>query len=617
MATGVQFIDSLRQELSAGSVTAEEALECLLPWEDDVVSRSQEELEAAWALRQEIESGTATSLHRAQPVSTADTPPSAPGPDGQAQPSATASSNGAKIEHILADLRANPLLSRDDLVAAQVSCKRLNGAAGAPGSDEAQAICRNVEDKIAQHLEAVHREIDEATHTLQGTHDLSEKLSACDKIRARLGDIELLMPDEPTLRDMIAWCDETGQELRRLLAEHDLLLADVASLCASEGATLDIGLVESSKQRLITMSDIQLSKDDTGLRRAARDLTERLDTYLSSTVQPGEESGVPEQDTLDDYEKMLRLARLAPEALSADKGKIYIEALAAARAKLTESTTGSEPQARAIPSAPPPQPKSTVGSEPPGSGSQPDGGALADGVPYHMQGAVSSQPQVQPTTGPHQVQGSTRPFAPPPPPRVQPGSISTQPVTYPPQGQQGTINPQGLNRSAPPAPYYGSTVPTHTSTMPTYGPTTGGQGFTMTPAVWIGIAAGAFVLILMLIVVIVLATSRGGTGPGGGGDSRAVAQDFVTKIANGNFDGASTLIAPEMATIITTQVMRNFVEINQQTAQGTLTSATIETLNETGDNASGTVLYNFSNGTSLRGTIDLKKVNGKWLVTSF
>lgn len=614
MVTGVQFIDALREKWSAGKVTGEEALERLLPWEDDIASRTQEELEAAWSLRQDIESGAAASFRGAQGSAVEASPTLTVATDGQS--AGEVATDGAKIERILADLRSNPLLSRDDLVAAHALCVRLNGSGGAPGREDVQQICSSVDDKIALHLEAAHREIEEAAQALQGAHDLAEKLRACERIRARLSDIELLRPEEATLPDMIAWCEETRQEVSKLLAEHDLLMADVASLCASTGTTLDVGLVESSKQRLIRMSDIQLSKDDTALRRAARDLTSRLDTYLSSTLQPATADEVPQKETIDQYERMLKLARLAPEALSTDKAKGYAEVLAAAQAKAVGEAQGSEPQARAIPGAPPPEPKSTVGSEPPFGGSQPHTAAIPDDVPYSPPD-VSSQAHVQPAMTHQPTQSGTRPFAPPPPPRVQPGSISTQPVTYPGPGYQGTVGPQESMRPAPPAPYPGSTVPTHTSNMPIYAPTTGGQGFTMTPAVWIGIAAGAFVLILSLIIIIVLATSRGGTGPGGGSGARATAQDFVSKIASANFTGAATLTAPEMAGVITTDVMRQFVSSNEQIAQGTLTSAFIETLNETGDTAQGTVLYNFSNGTTLRGSIGLRKVNGNWLVTTF
>ncbi len=590
--TGINFIDDLRQEWSAGAVTRDDALERLLPWEDDLATRTQQELEAAWALRQEIESGGAAASNP-NPQVEASTAVSAPAEQAEQAPD-------VELQHMLADLRANPLLSRDDIVAASALCSRLRESKAARGNKYARARCVEVEEKVKSHVEAVQQEVEEATRLLQESPDIEEKLRACDRLRTGLGDIEMLHPGEPTLPDMVAWCEQTRQELLTLLAERDLLLADVASLAASgTDGNLDIGLVESSKQRLIIMSDTPLAKDDTGFRQAAKDLSARLDEYLSSSLKPGT---TPDKQAVDGYEKVLRLAKQAPEAIDGGKAKTYADLLAEAQTELARTEGGSEPPARAIPATPPPQPKSTTGSQP--------------GVPQ-------TQPHLTPSTQPlgstrsvaTPGPGSARPMPPPPPPRVQPGMASvtsvTQPINHP-----GTVPVHGSSMTVPP-PNMGG-LSQYPQATPPYAPTVG--GLRLTPGVWAGIAVGAIAFILFTVVVIVLATSRGG-GAISNSNAHAAAESFLTNAATRKFDAAAALMAPELANQgVSAATIQQWVQNSEAQVVGTMVSAQVDTVNETGNTATANFTFIFNNAqgrVSLNGQISLKKEGDKWLVSNF
>jgi hypothetical protein len=591
--TGIKFIDDLRQEWSAGAVTRDDALERLLPWEDDLATRTQQELEAAWELRQEIEAGGAAA---SQPNQQADGD-AADGPPAEQAEQAP----DAELQHMLADLRANPLLSRDDIVAASALCTRLRESKAARGNKYVRARCVEVEEKVKSHVEAVQQEVEEATQILQESPDIEEKLRACDRLRAGLGDIEMLHPGEPTLPDMVAWCEQTRQELLTLLAERDLLLADVASLTtAGADGHPDIGLIESSKQRLIIMSDTPLAKDDTGFRQAARDLSARLNAYLSSTLKPGT---TPDKQAVDGYEKVLHLAKQAPEAIDGGKAKTYGDLLAEAQTELARIEGGSEPPARAIPATPPPQPKSTTGSQP--------------GAP---QAQSHLTPSTQPlgstrsvaTPGP----GSARPMPPPPPPRVQPGMASvtsaTQPVNHP-----GTVPIHGSSMTIPPPSNTGGFSQYPQSSSP-YAPTVG--GLRLTPTVWAGIAVGAIAFILFIVVVIILAT-RGGGGAISNSNARAAAESFLTNAAARKFDAAATLMAPELTNQgVSAATIQQWVQNSEAQVAGTMVSAQIDTVNETGNTATANftfILNNAQGRVGLNGQINLKKEGDKWLVSNF
>ncbi len=55
--TGISFLDDLHQKLQDGTMSSEEALAEVLRWEDDIAVRTDDELDAAYTFRQEIEGG--------------------------------------------------------------------------------------------------------------------------------------------------------------------------------------------------------------------------------------------------------------------------------------------------------------------------------------------------------------------------------------------------------------------------------------------------------------------------------------------------------------------------------------------------------------------------------
>jgi hypothetical protein len=57
--TGIPFLDDLHQKWQDGTMSSEEALAEVLRWEDDIAIRTDDELDAAYTFRQEIEGGTA------------------------------------------------------------------------------------------------------------------------------------------------------------------------------------------------------------------------------------------------------------------------------------------------------------------------------------------------------------------------------------------------------------------------------------------------------------------------------------------------------------------------------------------------------------------------------
>ncbi|HKP53214.1 MAG TPA: hypothetical protein VJ183_11255 [Chloroflexia bacterium] len=606
--TGIEFIDDLRKEWSAGAVTRDDALERLLPWEDDLASRSEQELEAAWALRQEIESGVADASLPNGPSE------ASPAPTLPAQEAAQAPD--AEIRDMLADLRANPLLTLHDIGAARALCVHLGEVDAARGDKYVRTRCDEIEEKVKGQTKVVQQEVEEATQLLQEAPDIAEKLRACELLRERLSDIDMLHPDEPTLPDMVAWCEQTRQELLTLLAERDLLLADVASLTApDEDDWFDIGLVESTKQRLIIMSDTPLAKDDTGFRRAAKDLTARLNEHLSSRLKPGV---TPDKQTVAEYEEVLRLAKQAPEAIDAYRVKAYGDTLAAAQAELARIERGSEQPARTIPSTPPPQPKSTAGS-------QPGAAILHDDVPQsHSHLPQATQPVDSNRSVAMPGQGSVRLMPPPPPPRVQPGMgtviSSTQPVTNPTSTPPGTP-PMPWSATAPGMtmpPSSTGGAPAYSQPAPAYAPA--GGGLRLSPAVWATIAGGVIAFILVIVLIVVLATSRGG-GAISNSSAREAAESFLTNAAARKFDAAAALMTPQLSNQgVSAATIQQWVQNSEVQVAGTLASAQVDTVNEIGDTATANFTFIFNNAqgrVALNGQIGLKKEGNKWLVSDF
>jgi hypothetical protein len=600
----IKFIDDLRRQWSARAISRDEALERLLLWEDDSASRTSEELEAAWALRQEIDSGTPeisapleTSPIDATPPSQAEQP---------AQQTATLST--ATLEQMLADLRANPLLGRDDLVAAHALCARLATAgADIPSGEEeyVQARCSEVSQKVDLHIEAIQHVVEEASNALQDSPDIADKLHACDRIREALTDIEMLSPGEPTLPDMITWCEQTGHELRTLLAGRDLLLADVAGVCASE--EIDVGLVESSKQRLITMSDMPFAKDDVSLRKAARELTTKLSAYLSSKLQPGTTGIAIGEEDLERYERVLRLAKQAPEAISADEAKSYSDLLAAAHAEAATTEQGSEPPARSIPATPPPQPRSTTGS-------QPNAGANLD--------IASLDRPVQPTQplGPSQPTFTgTRPMPPPPMPRGYAGAGGTQP-TQPISQPHGTLSPQAPGYGpgqggtiAPPQPRGTVGIPQHQYTQPGYSAAYTRRG--MPPAAWAGIVVGAVALIVIVVVILLIATNNKG-GSGGGSTPRDTVSSYYDNLRAHKYQAAHSLMTPLLGNQVSAEDLRGTIEGNER-SYGPMQPVQVPDISENGNSAQVTVAILYSDQGIDHQTIILEKVDNRWLIANF
>jgi hypothetical protein len=602
--TSIKFIDELRQEWSAGAISRDEALERLLLWEDDSASRTSQELEAAWTLRQEIDSG-ATEISTPLEESRLDTTP----PSQVEQPTQEATGLSATtLEQMLADLRANPLLGRDDLVAAHALCARLATAeTGIVSGDEeyVRTRCSEVSQKVDLHIEAVQHLVEEASHAIQDAPDIADKLHACDRIREALTDMEMLRPREPNLPDMITWCEQTGQELRTLLAGRDLLLADVAGICALED--VDVGLVESSKQRLIVMSDMPFAKDDVHLRKAARELTAKLSAYLSSRLQPGAEGITVSEEALERYERVLRLAKQAPEAMSADEAKTYADLLTAARPEAATTKQGSEPPARNLPATPPPQPRSTTGSQP-NLSANPDTGSL--------------HPPVQPTQplGPSQPAFSgTRPLPPPPMPRgfSGPGGTQpTQPINPPhsstPQQVSGLAPGQG-GTIAPTQPRNTVSVPQQQYTQPGYSPASTGQG--VPPAAWAAIVVGVVAIIVIGVVVLLIATGSKGGSSGGGASPRDTVSSYYDNLRAHNYQAAHNLLAPELANQVSADDLSATITRNEAAA-GPMQPVTVPNISDNGNTAQTVVTVKYADGQQTVDTVSLRKVTNRWLITS-
>ncbi|MDQ3704612.1 MAG: serine/threonine protein kinase [Chloroflexota bacterium] len=69
------FLDELRQKWLSSEMTADEVLDEILRWEEDISARTDQELDDAWTFRQEIEGATDSAV--GAPVSTAPPPDSA------------------------------------------------------------------------------------------------------------------------------------------------------------------------------------------------------------------------------------------------------------------------------------------------------------------------------------------------------------------------------------------------------------------------------------------------------------------------------------------------------------------------------------------------------------
>lgn len=601
MPTGIEFIERLREEWSAGAITREVALQRLLPWEDDLAIRTPEELEAAWALRQELETGatdTDASLGATAGTST----------NGVSSESGTIEETGveadanSRLQRRVADLRANPLISRDDLLAAHSLCMRLVGASEASGADAnyIRTRCGEVEVRVARHVESVQIAIERASHLIESAPDMADKLQACESIREALADMETLRPDDPTLPDMIAWCEQTRHELTTLLARRDIIVADIEGLSTSEA--LDIGLVEGCKQRLIIMSDMQLSKDDLELRKAARALAMRLTDYMSSRLQPGATTAASKEE-VEEYRRVLHLAKQAPEAISADQAKSYGDALSDAESTLPPAAQGSEPPTRSLPSVPPPQPRDTTGSQP--------------------NSAVAAAAGQQPGTTPAATPSSTtapafRPLqAPPAPPKVQPGwgSTSTQPVAG-----SGTIAPHGhvAQNVTPPHPHNTTSHPP-TYAQPSHGYPPGSYRQPISPTVWVGIGVGIFVFVMLMVLIIALATNRGG-GSGGGNTGGATgagetARTFYVNLQRRDYQSAFSLLTSEFAAGLDVNTIRGRVEITEN-GQGAIQSINVSNVTETEDTARAPVTVGYGRGGQSTETFSLRKVGGRWLIAN-
>ena len=592
-ATGITFIDDLSREWGAGAITRDDALERLLPWEDDLATRTQEELEAAWALRQQLEAGGETISNGVE------TPPF-PAPSAEQ----VEEEADGELQEMLADLRANPLISREDIVEARAICTRLVAAGVAPDAEYVRTRCGEVEEKVASQVATLQNEVEEAARVLQDSPDIEHKLAACNRIRDALGYIEMLHPEDITLPDMVAWCEQTERELKTLLAERDLLLADVSSLTASNaglGDEIDIGLVESIKQRLIVMSDTPLAKDDTAFRRASKELGGRLDKYLAESLKAG---AATDKQAMDRYERVLLLARQAPEAIDAEKAKSYRERLASAQAKIER---GSEPPARTIPPTPPPQPRSTVGSQP-----------NAAGAPASVSQQV--EPQFVPVTRPPATiqprSGSTGPV--PPPPRAQTGGTTitslTQPISYP-NPTHGTLPVHGSSMTVPTANT--GSVQGYPQQAPVYSPA--GSGLKLAPAAWAGIAVGAFALIIIAVVVIILATSRGSTGgtnTGGNSGAGDVARDFYQHVQAKRYQNAINLLTPDVAGSTNEAELRTAFE-NREAQEGAIQNIEVSNVRETGDTGQATVTLTHARGSRAVVQLSLQKIGGRWLISNF
>ncbi len=612
--TGIQFIDGLRQEWSEGSLTQGDALDRLLPWEDDAAARTQNELEAAWTLRQELETGKHDLF---QPEHILDTNgvrstngSSAPPTPPHSDEGVASSPDADEIRHMVADLRANPLISRDDLLAAHAICSRLVER-GVASDSSTSTLCAEVEEKVARYIETSYSVIDKASHVFQDTPGMEEKLGACNTIRDNLADIDALRPGDPTLPDMIAWCEQTRRELGGLLAERDLVSADVA--CLSVSGTMDTGLVESSKQRLINLSDMQLSKDDLGFRRIARELAIFLTTYLASKLQPG---ATHSSETLSEYRRVLHLAKQAPEAIGAEEAKRWDERLTAAQAEWTHSRGESEPPAQTATRTPlpPPQPRST-------SVSQPDTNSLQDGAPLQLNPAVATTPVPRSEPGYHST------LAPPPPPRVQPGwgSTSTQPTPpVPGYGTMGQGGPNtgigtGMTNVSPSQTNTTINVSPYSQLAPIYAPNQPRQG--LPQAAWAGIAVGVAAVLILIIILVAVLASQGKPGVntkpvnGGGAGSRDVAFSFYQNLQAHNYQAAFDLLGPPFSEQTDVNTLRGNVVVVEN-REGSMQTIDVSNVNETGDTAQATVAVNYTKGNHSVDSVSMSKQANRWLITS-
>ncbi len=98
-SNAIPFLDALRRRWQEGDLSAGQALKELALWEDDVANRTGPELDAAWAMRSEIEASSSGSVPAATSAPTSDPETAAASPPTQA-----ASSNGTNGDEQVYDL---------------------------------------------------------------------------------------------------------------------------------------------------------------------------------------------------------------------------------------------------------------------------------------------------------------------------------------------------------------------------------------------------------------------------------------------------------------------------------------------------------------------------------
>ncbi|HKP53216.1 MAG TPA: hypothetical protein VJ183_11265 [Chloroflexia bacterium] len=112
-SNSIPFLDDLRRKWQDGDLSAGQALKELALWEDDVANRTGPELEAAWAMRSEIEAAASAPVPPPAPSPTSYTVTEAP------PPIQASSSNGAN-----GDEQAYDLIPRLRDIAAEAAAAR-------------------------------------------------------------------------------------------------------------------------------------------------------------------------------------------------------------------------------------------------------------------------------------------------------------------------------------------------------------------------------------------------------------------------------------------------------------------------------------------------------------